>query len=298
MYKRFLALLLILTLFLVPGTAEESANVVCSFYPIMIFAGNLLDGVDGVTLTCLTAPDTGCLHDVQLLTGDMRTLSAADVLLINGAGMEGYLDTVFAQFPELITVDASQGIELLIDEDEGHPNAHIWLDIDNACTMVENLAEGLCEAMPGAKEAILANRDAYTLRLTALKTEMEAALAPCAGQKIITFHEAFPYFAREFGLEILATVVNEEDSTYNSISPAELAELIGLIRENGLPPLFTEPQYPSLAAETLSAETGAPIYCLDPAVTGDYENTAYEDAMRRNLDALLAAFGVTQEAAK
>lgn len=294
--KRFLALLLLLTLFSVPAIADKATNVVCSFYPIMIFARNLLDGVENVTLTCLTAPDTGCLHDVQLLTGDMRTLSGADVLLINGAGMEGYLDVVFSQFPDLITVDASQGIELLIDEDEGHPNAHIWLNIDNASVMVENLAEGLCAAMPDETDTINANLDTYTLRLQALKEEMETALAPCAGKGIITFHEAFPYFAEEFDLKILATVVNEEDSSFNSISPAELARLIGLIRENDLPPLFTEPQYPSLVAETLSAETGAPVYSLDPAVTGEYEKNAYEDAMRRNLDALLGAFDIAREA--
>ena len=294
--KRFLALLMLLTLFSVPAMADNATNVVCSFYPIMIFARNLLDGVENVTLTCLTAPDTGCLHDVQLLTGDMRTLSGADVLLINGAGMEGYLDTVFSQFPNLVTVDASQGIKLLIDEDEGHPNAHIWLNIDNACVMLKNLAEGLCAAIPAETKTINANLAAYTQRLQALKEEMETALTPCAGKGIITFHEAFPYFAEEFGLEILATVVNEEDSSFNSISPAELARLIELVRENGLPPLFTEPQYPSLVAETLSAETGAPVYSLDPAVTGEYEKTAYEDAMRRNLGALLMAFDIAREA--
>ena len=69
----------------------EDVNIVASFYPVYIFAQNILKDIPGVSLSCMTAPSTGCLHDYQLLTGDMRLLARADALLINGAGMESFL---------------------------------------------------------------------------------------------------------------------------------------------------------------------------------------------------------------
>ena len=87
--KKLLTLLLALMLLSVPALASAE-TVVTSFYPIYLFALNLLDGVDGVEVTNLTEPTTGCLHDYQLQTGDMKTLARADAFLINGAGMEGF----------------------------------------------------------------------------------------------------------------------------------------------------------------------------------------------------------------
>ena len=65
---------------------------------------------DGITIRNLAAPNTGCLHDYQLSTGDMKVLNKADVFLINGAGMESYLTRVMDTFPKLPVVDASTGI--------------------------------------------------------------------------------------------------------------------------------------------------------------------------------------------
>lgn len=292
--KKLLALFL--ALLLVPAAALGE-TVVTSFYPIYLFTLNLLDGVEGVEVRNLAAPGTGCLHDYQLSTGDMKALSSADVFLINGAGMESYLAFAMEAFPDLRVVDASQGIELLAedghddhdDHDHGDFNAHIWLDAENAQQMVRNLAQGLMEACPEQAEAIASNRDAYLTRLSALDEELTKGLQAVQGKEIITFHEAFPYFAKAYGLTVAAVVAREPDT---ALSPRELAGLVELIREKGNPPLFTEPQYEDTAAKTLSQETGAPIYALDPVVTGpdkDIPLTLYEDRMRQNMQVLLEA---------
>ena len=306
--KKLIILLLTLTLAL-PATAigEASSQVVTSFYPIYIFAMNLLDGVENVALTNLADPGAGCLHDYQLQTGDMKVLAKADAFLINGAGMEGYLSGVFEAFPELPVVDASQGVMLLEDcsghdheeehdHDEEHShahayNAHIWLDADNAIQMVSNLAEGLMAALPDHAEAIAANRDSYIARLTTLDAELTAALAELPRKDIITFHEAFPYFANAYGLNVAAVVNRDPD---DALSPRALAELCKTVVSLGTPPLFTEPQYEDVAAQTIARETGAAIYTLDPIVTGPEEDvplTWYEDVMRQNLAVLLEALG-------
>ena len=85
--KKLLAALLTLLIFLSP-TFAAAETVVTSFYPIYLFALNLTQGIDGITIRNLAAPNTGCLHDYQLSTGDMKVLNKADVFLINGAGME------------------------------------------------------------------------------------------------------------------------------------------------------------------------------------------------------------------
>ena len=295
--KKLLALLLALLL-CVPALASAE-TVVTSFYPIYLFAMNLLDGLEDVSLVNLADNNTGCLHDYQLQTGDMKDLAKADAFLINGAGMESYLSGVFEAFPTLPVVDASVGVTLLEDcSDHGHDhdheeahayNAHIWLDAENAIIMVNNLADGLMTALPAHQEAIAANRDAYILRLTALDEEITAALADLPNKDIITFHEAFPYFANAYGLNVAAVVNRDPD---DALSPRALAELCRTVINLGTPPLFTEPQYEDVAAQTISRETGASIHTLDPIVTGPEKGiplTYYEDVMRQNLAVLLDA---------
>lgn len=116
--KKLLTMLLILTLLALPAGAVAE-TVVTSFFPIYVFALNLTDGIEGLTVRSLTSPDTGCLHDYQLQPRDMKVLSQADLFLINGAGMEGYLEEVMSTFPDKTVVDASHGI-LEECEEEGH----------------------------------------------------------------------------------------------------------------------------------------------------------------------------------
>ena len=295
--KKCLTLILALLMLAMPAAASAE-TVVTSFFPIYLFTLNLLSGIDDVEVFNLAAPGTGCLHDYQLQTGDMKMLARADAFLINGAGMEGYLKGVFETFPQLPIADASIGIELLEDcsdhshDDEDHDhayNAHIWLDVQNAILMVNNLADGLMAALPDHAGAIAANRDAYVTRLTALDAELTAALSAVPQKDIITFHEAFPYFAQAYGLNVAAVVNRDPD---DALSPRQLAELCKTVSALGAPPLFIEPQYEDKAAQTIARETGATIHTLDPIVTGpqtDVPLTLYEDVMLQNLAVLLEA---------
>lgn len=299
MMKKLLTLLLSALLLSAPAAAAGE-TIVTSFLPITLFARNLTEGIDGIEVQSLAEPGAGCLHDYQLQTGDMKLLDRADVFLINGAGMEGYLAGVFEAFPELPVIDASAGISLLEscaddhdhDHDHDHAvNAHIWLDAGNAVQMVQNLAEGLIAQLPQHEAAIRANCDAYTMRLAALDAELKDMLSALPRKEIITFHEAFPYFANAYGLEV-AAVVNEEPE--DALSPRALAELVRTIRSLGVPPLFVEPQYEDKAAQTVARETGAKVYQLDPIVTapeGALSLTLYEDTMRANAQVLTEALG-------
>ncbi|MBR2602281.1 MAG: zinc ABC transporter substrate-binding protein [Clostridia bacterium] len=289
----------LLALVLLPA-ASLGETIVTSFYPIWLLALNLADGVPELEVRNLAAPGTGCLHDYQLQTGDMKVLSEADLFLVNGAGMESYLDHVFSAFPDLPVAEAAAGIPLLTEtdaltigenEDDGEINAHIWLSAANAAVMAENLAKAMEAQFPDRQEKIEDNRKALQARLLALDQELRDGLSGLPRKEIITFHEAFPYFARAYGLDIVAVVNREPGET---LTPAQLAQLAEAIVALDAPPLFVEPQYEDLSARTLAAETGAAIYTLDPVVTGPEEDVPpdyYETVMRRNMETLREALG-------
>jgi len=289
-------LLLVLSVALVGcGGAEKAAEkksaepfrIVTSFYPMYVATINITDGVDGVEVYNMTKPQTGCLHDYQLMTEDMKTLEKADAFVINGAGMEDFMDKVTEQQKKLKVIDASRGIALIHDEEGDNP--HVWLSVTDAITQVRNIADQLKEADPAHADAYEKNAVAYIEKLTALKTEMHAALDNVPHKDIVTFHEAFPYFAKEFKLNIIG-VVEREPGT--EPTPTELQETIKQV--NALPTkvLFTEPQYSPAAAETIARETGAKIYTLDPVVTGEATpaaKDAYIDTMKKNMKVLQEA---------
>ena len=266
----------------------EPFRIVTSFYPMYVATINITDGVDGVEVYNMTKPQTGCLHDYQLMTEDMKTLEKADAFVINGAGMEDFMDKVTEQQKKLKVIDASRGIELIHDDEEGD-NPHVWLSVTDAITQVRNIADQLKEADPAHAAAYEKNAAAYIEKLTSLKSEMHAALDTVPHKDIVTFHEAFPYFAKEFNLNIIG-VVEREPGT--EPTPTELQETIEQV--NALPTkvLFTEPQYSPAAAETIARETGAKIYTLDPVVTGEATpaaKNAYIDTMKKNMKTLQEA---------
>ena len=290
-----LLLLVLSVAFVGCGTTDKAAEkktaepfrIVTSFYPMYVATINITDGVDGVEVYNMTKPQTGCLHDYQLMTEDMKTLENADAFVINGAGMEDFMDKVTEQQKKLKVIDASRGIALIHDEEGDNP--HVWLSVTDAITQVRNIADQLKEADPSHAAQYEKNAAAYIEKLTTLKTEMHAALDNVPHKDVVTFHEAFPYFAKEFHLNIIG-VVEREPGT--EPTPTELQETIEQV--NSLPSkvLFTEPQYSPAAAETIARETGAKIYTLDPVVTGEATpaaKNAYIDTMKNNMKTLQEA---------
>ncbi len=266
---------------------DGKLHIVTSFYPMYVATINITKGVDGVEVVNMTKPQTGCLHDYQLSTEDMKKLEKADVFVVNGGGMENFLDKVVSQQKNLKIIDASRDIGLIADGNEMNP--HVWVSVSNAIAQVKNIAGELAAADPEHADAYRANALAYVEKLEALKKDMHAELDDLPHKDIVTFHEAFPYFAEEFKLNIISVVEREPGS---EPSPKELEDTVAQVRKLPVKVLFTEPQYSPGAAETIARETGAKIYSLDPVVTGEANESAmdaYINAMRKNADVLKEA---------
>ena len=279
-----------------PAKESSRLKLLASFYPIAIMALNITDGVEGVAVESMAQQQTGCLHDFQMTTADMKKAETADAFLINGAGMEGFLDKISDQLPELPVIDSSTGIPLIAsgedhhhDGGEGHDhdqedyNPHLWVSITNCMEQVRNLSEGIIALDPEHEAEYRENTETYLEKLSALRDKMHSALDHVKNKDIITFHEAFPYFAEEFGLHIAAVINREPDS---QPSAKELADTIRLVRETGVKALFVEPLYPETSADIIAAESGAQVYVLDPAVSGEWDKNAYLTAMESNLQVL------------
>ena len=273
-----------------PQKQAGTLKIVTSFYPIYIATINITKGVDGVEVVNMTKPQTGCLHDYQLSTDDMKTLEDADVFVANGAGMEDFLDKILKEHKNLTLIDASKGISLLPEEEgDDDPNPLVWLNIDNAIQQVENISQQLSDADPTHADAYKANAATYVGRLKQLQVDLHNELSSLSHRDIVTFHEAFPYFAQEFNLNIVQ-VIEREPGT--EPTPKELEDTIKDINRLPVKVLFTEPQYSPSAAETISRETGAKIYTLDPVVTGEstpQAADAYINTMKHNAQILKEA---------
>ena len=290
------ALCLILPLLLLLPALACAETIVTSFYPVWIMALNLTEGVSGVEVVNLAEPSTGCLHDYTLQNSDMVTLSGADALLINGAGMESFLPVITGAYPDLPVVDATSGLPFLSESDTveiGEPeegetvNSHLWLDPQRAAGMAANLADGLIRLMPDREQQISQNLEQFRDRLLALDATLKEGTGD-TDRKVIIFHEAFPYFAEACGLSVSAVVNKEPD---DDLSSAALSRILALISREDPMPLIIKSAETDRSVDVLVNETGIRVCELDPLTSGpdnpplDY----YETVMIRNMKALQEA---------
>lgn len=287
--------LLMLMIFFVSGCGENPDNgklkIVTSFYPMYIDTINIAGGVEGVEVLNLTEPQTGCLHDYQLTTEDMKILETADIFVINGLDMENFLDKVTEQKKNLKIVNASDSDDIFLLKDGDEVNPHVWVSITYSMAQVKAITSQLCVLDPKHAEDYKKNALIYLNKLSALRDDMHFALDNLPHKDIVTFHEAFPYFASEFKFKI-AGVIEREPGT--EPTPQELADTIKILNDLPVKVLFTEPQYSPKAAETIARETNAKIFSLDPITTGESkpENAdAYINAMKKNAETLTEALG-------
>ncbi|HOU84779.1 MAG TPA: metal ABC transporter substrate-binding protein [Spirochaetota bacterium] len=261
--------------------SKAKFTVITSFYPVYIIAKNVANTAGGVEVINMTPPITGCLHDYSVTAGDMKLIEKADLFLMNGAGMESFSEEISSRYPKLNIKTLDRDVEIFEE------NPHIWLSLDNVIKMISNCETVLSEADSSNSALYKKNAENYISEIKSLQKEMHSALAEYEGKKIVTFHEAFPYFAKEFSFEIASIVEREPGS---EPSAKELAETVKIVKQSKVKSIFAEPQYPKSAAETIAKETGVKLFVLDPAVTGPDDTKAYINIMKQNLSVLKKAF--------
>ena len=291
--KRLFVLLLILCLLLcgcsTPQVSQQddTLHILATTYPIYLFTKTLTDGIDNVEVTQLIDETVSCLHDYTLTVPDMKAIEKADIIILNGAELEVFMDDALAQTDAAI-IDCSESIDLLPtaghehhhhDEDEhhhGHYDPHYWLSEYAGQIMLNNIFRGLSELDKTHPDIYRTNYSA-AIELF-LKDSLELSSLSCP--YLITFHDGFQYFARNNGLTLLKSIEEEEGST---ASAADIKEIVALIREYNIPAIFTEKNGSSSTAETIARETGVQIYALDMLMSGGGQDiSAYFEGLHEN----------------
>jgi len=279
-----ICLLLILILVFLPGCSKGAdPEIVATTLPVYEFTSTLCKGTD-LSVSRLVTEEVSCLHDYTLQVRQIRAVEAADVVVLNGGGLEDFLGDVLKTANRVI--DASKDIELSCGHHhQGHDHdPHIWLAPEKAKQMSQTICQELSGLYPAHKEQFAKNLTQLLARLDALQAYGEAELSGLKNRDLVTFHDGFSYFAESFDLHILKAVEEESGS---EASAKELMEIIDLVKNNNLPAIFTESNGSTAAAKVIAAETGAEVYALDMAMAGD----SYFDAMYHNIRLIKEALG-------
>ncbi len=272
--------------------AGEKLHVLATFAPIFSLTKNVTG--DAATVTMLLPPGVGP-HDFALSPADLRKLATADVIVSNGLGLESWLEKAIRGGAKkgVLQIVASAGISTMqtpetiggSDPEEG-PNPHLWLDPIRASKMVETIRDRLSERDPDNAPAYKTNADIYTARLRQLDSSIRAETEKLSEKRLLSFHDSLPYFAARYGFEIAGVF---EPFPGKEPTPRYLKRLRDTIREKRVKVLFSEPQYSPQMLRTLSGDLQVPIAVLDPMETGEPRADLYENVMRSNLRALMAA---------
>ena len=269
---------------------DGKLHILATTYPVYLFTTAVTEGVDSVEVSLLVNQQTSCLHDYTLTVNDMKAIEGADVIVMNGAGLEDFMDDALAA-SEAPVIDCSEGIELLPAlGHEGHDHdteydPHIWMNEESAAVMMNNIVHGLGEVDEGNLERYTENGTAAT----ALLPGDDPRLAELTCPYLITFHDGFQYFAQDNGLTLCKA---SEEEVGSEASAAEIQEIVSLIREYDIPAIFTEVNGSDATAQAISRETGCEVYQLDMIMSGDGTGIQpYIDAMQKNMDTIVEALG-------
>lgn len=286
-------------------TQKDTLTIIATTYPTYLAALAVTEGVEGVSVSRLDTGSVSCLHDYTLTVNDMKKLSRADVIVMNGAGLEDFMADALASTDAQV-IDCSEGIDLLPaighhDHDHEHDHAdhidnHYWMATYNMTTMVHNMLYHLLPLLDPKAYPLMLNNTEQALSLIK-DCELECLkMAQQAGDNValITFHDGFQYFAHVFEFPLLRAIEEEAGS---EASAKEIVAITTLIKEHDIPVIFTEVNGSDATAQAISRETGCTVAPLSMIMDGpvsapDGRNpiTLYTDAIRTNLHTVLNGF--------
>jgi ABC-type Zn uptake system ZnuABC Zn-binding protein ZnuA len=300
------SLLLSLGLF-VCGLAQAQMTVVVSIPPY----GSLVEQIAGdLADVTVVLPAGASPHTFEPTPRMAALLAGTDLVVLNGSVDEWLHELVEAANP---SVPVFEALELLEDELEGlagieaerledeaaesehrdddeddhlHEgvNPHVWLDPVLTAALLPSLGEALAEVDPVNAGVYRERAAGLASELLDLDRELQEKLADVAGAPFIPFHDAWPYFARRYGLDLLVEI---EPFPGREPSPRYLADAVRIIRESNAPAIFTEVGLNDRPGRVLAAEARVDLRVLDP-LGGAGES--YQDLLRRNADTIVGAF--------
>ena len=250
-------------------------------------------GGEFVSVTGLV-PRNGDVHTFAPRPADVRAVSTAKLLVMNGLGLDDWLEKTItnasaAGTPLIKMAVGLPGVTLLPGETTVTENPHLWMDVRYAESYVDRIAAALRSADPAHAAAYEAQATAYQHRLETLDGWVRAQIdtIPLANRKLVTFHDAFPYYAREYGITIVGIAV---ESPGQDPSAGYTAQLITALRNAGVKAIFSERQFPTKLIDVLAEEANCKVVAnLYDDSLGDPPVTSYEEVVRWDTTQLVEA---------
>jgi zinc/manganese transport system substrate-binding protein len=267
--------------------AQEKLKVVASFSILADFVRNV--GGDRINLTTLVGADSD-VHVYTPAPSDAKRIADAKLVIVNGLGLEGWLPRlVQSSGSKAQVVTASAGIAPLRLGTAADP--HGWQSVPNAKIYVTDIANALAAAAPDHAEFFRAQAKAYLEKLETLDREVREAVAkiPQERRKVISTHDAFGYFAAEYGVQFIAPL---GVSTETEPSARDIATIIGQIKAQKIPAVFLENISDDRLIRRIAAETGSKVggTLISDGLTGEKGPApTYIDMVRHNIKALTSA---------
>jgi ABC-type Zn uptake system ZnuABC Zn-binding protein ZnuA len=272
------------------GVASPGPDALKVVTTTTVFA-DIVQNVGGsrISATSIIPPGVGP-EDYEPKPDDAKKLAGAQLIVSNGVGLDDFLDRLLTSAggdqPRLVF---GEGIPVITVD--GEPNPHFWLDT----TLVRQyylpaIAAKLGELDPAGKWAYDANVASYGATLDALDADLKAKVEeiPPANRKLVTFHDAFPYFAKHYGFELIGVIVPNPGQEPTA---GELAALVEKIKAAGVKAVFSEAQFSPKLAETLAQEAGITkvVTTLYNDALGPPPADTYLGMMRWNVDQIVPA---------
>jgi ABC-type Zn uptake system ZnuABC Zn-binding protein ZnuA len=241
----------------------SGVQVVTTVSPITNIVQNV--GGDRVTVTGIVPEGTNS-HTFEPAPADAAVMEEAEIVFINGLHLEEPTrelaeanvgdDVPVVQLADRTISEDEYIFDFSFPESEGFPNPHLWTNPPYAKAYAEIVRDELSELDPEGASAYRENFDAFARRLDDLDAAVRAATAtvPEEDRKLLTYHDSFPYFAREYGWEVVGAI---QPSDFAEPTPQEVVGLIEQIRAEDLPAIFGSEVFPSPVLEQIAAETGA-----------------------------------------
>jgi zinc/manganese transport system substrate-binding protein len=254
-------LLVLFTILLSASVGRAQLQVATSFSILE----DLVKTVGGSRVTITNfVPRNADAHTYQPTTQDVKSLSKARLVFVNGLGLEAWFQKLLqnaASSAKIITVSSGlQTRTLWVGEAKGEIDPHLWWNLKNVIGYVNNIRLALNAADPAGKAVFSKNAARLVSALTDLDrwAVSEVQRLPIQRRKIVTNHDAFGYLAARYGFQIIGNVI-PSFGTEAEPSAKETATLIDRIRSNGVKAIFTENTVPPKLAQQIAAETGASI---------------------------------------
>jgi len=275
-----------------PSPAQDAVVVVAT---TTVFADLVRQaGGTAVRVTSLVRAG-GDPHTYEPTPSDVRSLAGADLVVMNGLGVDDWLKPLLAEAKRpvsaLVELGPDQpGVTYLAGVGgTGSVNPHLWLNVAYAELYVKRIVAALQAAAPAKQAVLQASGEAYLARLAALDTAIRARITtlPAANRKLVSYHDAFPYFAAAYGLTIVGTVV---PAPGQDPSAGQVITLIREIRASGVKAIFSEAQFNPKVEQQLAAEAGVTMVSnLYNDALGLPPVDTYEGMMRWNADRVFEA---------